>query len=148
MAAFGMRNSASHSEYIRCNHDGQLYFLETASRVGGAHIAEMVEAASGINLWAEWARLETAAAWNVPYSPPADLGRHAGLIASLANESKPDTSTFTDPEIVWRMDRDHHIGFIVQADSSERIRTLLDDYILRIQGSVHASMPVSARSTS
>ncbi|HEY0110663.1 MAG TPA: ATPase [Fibrella sp.] len=148
MAAFGMRNSASHSEYIRGNHDGELYFLETASRVGGAHIAEMVEAASGVNLWAEWAKLETAAARNEPYTPPTDTGQHAGLIASLASESKPDTSAFTDPEIVWRMNRDHHIGFIVQAASPERIRTLLDDYILRIQGSVHASMPVAARSTS
>ncbi|MEZ0486418.1 ATP-grasp domain-containing protein [Fibrella aquatica] len=147
MAAFGMRNSASHSEYIRGNHDGELYFLETASRVGGAHIAEMVEAASGVNLWAEWARLETAAARNEPYTPPADTGRHAGLIASLANEAQPDTSAFTDPEIVWRMNREHHIGFILQANSPEQIRTLLDDYIVRIQGSVHASMPVADKPT-
>ncbi len=147
MAAFGMRNSASHSEYIRGNHDGELYFLETASRVGGAHIAEMVEAASGVNLWAEWARLETAAARNEPYAPPTDTGKHAGLIASLANEPSPDTSAFTDSEIVWRMNREYHIGFIVQADSPERIRTLLDDYIIRIQASVHTSMPVAAKPT-
>ncbi|RYG66913.1 ATPase [bacterium] len=147
MAAFGMRHSASHSEYIRGNHDGELYFLETASRVGGAHIAEMVEAASGVNLWAEWAKLETAAALKQPYTPPVDTGRHAGLIASLANEARPDTSAFTDPEIVWRMSREHHIGFIVQSDSPERIRTLLDDYIIRIQSSVHASMPVADKPT-
>ncbi|WP_375446153.1 acetyl-CoA carboxylase biotin carboxylase subunit family protein [uncultured Fibrella sp.] len=147
MLAFGMRHSASHSEYIRGNHDGELYFLETASRVGGAHIAEMVEAASGVNLWAEWAKLETAAARNEAYNPPVDTGRHAGLIASLATEAQPDTSAFTDAEIVWRMNREHHIGFIVQADSPERIRTLLDDYIVRIQASVHASMPVAAKPT-
>lgn len=147
MAAFGMRHSASHSEYIRGNHDGELYFLETASRVGGAHIAEMVESASGVNLWAEWAKLETAAARNEAYTPPVDTGRHAGLIASLATEAQPDTSAFTDPEIVWRMNREHHIGFILQSDSPERVRTLLDDYIVRIQASVHASMPVAAKPT-
>ena len=147
MHAFGMRHSASHSEYIRGNHDGQLYFLETACRVGGAHIAEMVEAASGVNLWAEWAKLETADVWNVPYTPPTDTGQHAGLIASLANEIQPNTSAFADAEIVWRMNKDHHIGLIVQADSPDRVRTLLDDYLHRIQTSVHASMPVADKPT-
>ncbi len=142
MLAFGMHHSASHSEYIRGHHDGNLYFLETASRVGGAHIAEMVEAASGINLWAEWAKLETAAARNQPYSPPTDTGQHAGLIASLANEAWPDTSAFNDPEIVWRMTREHHIGFIVKAGSPERIRELLDTYLHRIRASFHAAMPL------
>lgn len=148
MAAFGMRHSASHSEFIRGNHDGQLYFLETASRVGGAHIAEMVEAASGVSLWGEWARLETAAALGQPYTPPADSGRQAGLIASLANEQTPDTSAFNDPEVVWRMNKDHHVGLIMQSDHPERIRALLDDYLVRIKNSVHAAMPVPDKPTS
>ncbi|CCH00432.1 Biotin carboxylase-like protein [Fibrella aestuarina BUZ 2] len=147
MAAFGMRHSASHSEFIRGDHDGELYFLETASRVGGAHIAEMVEAASGVGLWAEWARLETAAALGQPYTPPVDSGQHAGLIASLANEVAPDTSAFNDPEVVWRMNKDHHIGLIMQADNPERVRRLLDDYLVRIKGSVHASLPVASKPT-
>lgn len=42
MKAFGMQYSASHSEFIKCNEDGKYYFLETASRVGGANLAEMV----------------------------------------------------------------------------------------------------------
>ena len=62
LKAFGMKHSASHTEVIRCHDDGQYYFLETSSRVGGAHLADMVEAASGINLWKEWARMETAVA--------------------------------------------------------------------------------------
>ena len=62
MKAFGMQFSASHTEFIRSHADGHFSFLETSSRVGGAHLAEMVEAASGINLWAEWAKLETAIA--------------------------------------------------------------------------------------
>jgi hypothetical protein len=56
----GMRRGALHTEVIRGRHDGRFYFLETAARVGGAHIVEMVEAATGVNLWAEWARLEVA----------------------------------------------------------------------------------------
>ncbi|WP_321538365.1 ATP-grasp domain-containing protein [Flavobacterium piscinae] len=43
MKAFGMKHGATHTEFIKCNEDGKIYFLETSSRVGGAHLAEMVE---------------------------------------------------------------------------------------------------------
>ena len=39
---------------------GSFTFSEIAARVGGAYIAEVLEAASGVNLWREWARLEIA----------------------------------------------------------------------------------------
>ena len=45
-----------------------VYFLETSARVGGAHIAELVEAATGMNLWAEWAKVELAG--GNAYAPP------------------------------------------------------------------------------
>ncbi|MFD2935839.1 ATP-grasp domain-containing protein [Spirosoma flavum] len=148
MAAFGMRYSASHSEYIRGDHDGELYFLETASRVGGAHIAEMVEAASGVNLWSEWAKLETAVARKEHYVPPVDGGSHAGLIVSLARQQWPDLSVFTEPEIFWRMNREYHVGLIIQSNDRVRIRTLLDDYMHRIYEEFHASAPLPDKPTS
>ena len=146
--AFGMQHSASHSEYIRGDHDGELYFLETASRVGGAHIAEMVEAASGVNLWAEWAKLETALARNEAYTPPVDDPGHAGLIVSLARQQWPDLSGFTEPEIWWRMHKEHHVGLIVRSTDRTRIRQLLDEYMGRILTTFHASAPVPAKPTS
>ena len=60
LKAFGMVRGVSHSEFIRGRDDGKLYFLETSARVGGAHIADLIEAATGINLWAEWAKIEIA----------------------------------------------------------------------------------------
>ena len=57
---FGLVNGATHTEFIRGKEDGKWYFLETSSRVGGAHIPDLVEASSGINLWHEWARIENA----------------------------------------------------------------------------------------
>ena len=47
MAALGMLRGASHTEFIKARADGRIYFLETSARVGGAHIVELVEAASG-----------------------------------------------------------------------------------------------------
>ena len=60
MKAFGLVRGVSHSEFIRGREDGKLYFLETSARVGGAHIVDLIEAATGINMWAEWAKVEIA----------------------------------------------------------------------------------------
>lgn len=148
LSAFGMKYSASHSEFIRGDHDGELYFLETASRVGGAHIAEMVEAASGVNLWREWAKLEVAMACKEHYVPPVDTGNYAGLIVSLARQQWPDMSVFTESEINWRIQREYHVGMIVQSSDRERILDLLDNYMHRIYQEFHASAPVPDKPTS
>ena len=54
--ALKLERGAAHAEFIKSDADGQFYFLEIAARVGGAYIAEVLEAATGINLWREWAR--------------------------------------------------------------------------------------------
>lgn len=142
MKAFGMRFSASHTEFIRAKEDGKYYFLETSSRVGGAHLAEMVEHSSGISLWAEWARLETAMAKGHTYEAPQAKNDHAGIIVSLSRFEHPDSSSFTDPEVVWRLNKPYHIGMILRAGQRERILELLDQYAERIQREFHASAPV------
>ncbi len=145
MTAFRMLFSASHTEFIRSHADGHFYFLETSSRVGGAHLAEMVEYASGVNLWAEWAKLETAMARKEEYELPAIRQDHAGILISLARYEHPDTSGFNDPEIVWRVDKPFHVGFIVRAESRERVTELLDKYAERVFHEFHASAPVPER---
>jgi hypothetical protein len=145
MEAFGMRHSASHTEFIRSREDGRFYFLETASRVGGAHLSDMVEHSSGLNLWAEWARLETAAARGEKYHPPLPRYDHAGIIVSLSRFERPDDAAFNDPEIVWRLRKDHHIGLIVRSPSHERVIQLLDQYAWKIGDDFHASAPAPDR---
>ncbi len=147
MGAFGMKYSASHTEFIRAHEDGQYYFLETSSRVGGAHLAEMVEASSGINLWAEWAKLETAVARGESYTLPAIRQDYAGIIVSLARQQHPDDSSFTDPEIVWRLRKDHHIGMIVASRDRGRVLQLLDNYAHRVHHEFHASAPAPEKPT-
>jgi biotin carboxylase len=58
--ALGLVRGVSHAEFIGARDDAHFYFLECAARVGGAYISEMVETATGINLWREWARIEIA----------------------------------------------------------------------------------------
>ena len=60
LKAFGLVRGVSHSEFIHGRDDDKLYFLETSARVGGAHISDLIEAATGLNLWGEWAKVEIA----------------------------------------------------------------------------------------
>lgn len=141
--ALGMVRGALHTEFIRGDVDGRFYFLETAARVGGANIVEMVEAATGINLWREWARLEAADARGEPYAPPQPRDEYAGLLVSLARQEWPDTSVFADPEVVWRMHKRHHVGVAVAAPRAERVTELLQAYMQRVRDDFYASMPAA-----
>jgi biotin carboxylase len=58
--SLGLERGATHAEFIKSEIDGRFYFLEIAARVGGAYIADVLEAASGLNLWREWARIEVS----------------------------------------------------------------------------------------
>jgi biotin carboxylase len=144
LGTLGMLRGVSHTEYIIGREDGQVYFLETSARVGGAHIAELVEAATGINLWAEWAKVEIAGG-KAPYTPPTPRDDYSGLIVSLARQEHPDTAQFADPEIVWRISKEHHVGLIVRSPDPVRVRDLLDDYAARIARDYHASAPPQDR---
>lgn len=146
MKAFGMNYSASHSEFIKDHETGEIIFLETASRVGGANLAEMVEASSGINLWREWAIIETAMAKDEEYVLPPVENNYSGIIISLSSQQHPNTEDFKDSEIYWRIEMEYHIGFIVKSDSRERVIELLDDYAQRIYDNFHASAPVPEKS--
>ena len=132
MKAFGMQHGANHTEFIKCNDDGKIYFLETASRVGGAHLAEMVEAASGVNLWGEWAKIEDALVKEKEYKLPTIKKEFAGIVLTLSKFEHPDLSGFNDSEVSFRVPLEYHAGLIVKSDNHARVRELLDDYAERL----------------
>jgi biotin carboxylase len=141
LKAFGIQHGATHSEYIRAHADGQLYFLENAARVGGANIAECVEHATGINLWREWAKIEYAWARGEKYDLPTTHAGYAGVINCLAKQEWPDLSAYNDPEIVWRMTKKYHAGFIVSSPDAARVESLLMSYAARFGQDFLAVMP-------
>jgi biotin carboxylase len=127
IGALGLVRGVAHTEFIQAHGDGQFYFLECAARVGGAYINEMVEAATGINLWREWARIEVAGG-DESYQLPAVREDYAGVILSLARQEDPDTSRYSDPEIVMRIKRHHHAGLILKSPDPGRVQSLLESY--------------------
>jgi biotin carboxylase len=146
MPALGMRRGVTHAEYIR-GRDGQYYFLEAAARVGGAFIADVVEAATGLNLWREWARIEVSNLRGETYRVPEPRGLYAGSVLCLARTAEPDTAMFEAPEIVERLRKHHHAGLILRSEDPERVRALLEEYAERFAREYLAVAPVPDRPT-
>jgi biotin carboxylase len=142
--ALGLVRGVSHAEFIRARSDRHFYFLECAARVGGAYISEMVEMATGINLWREWARLEVSGG-KAPYRLPALRGDYAGLILSLARQENPDTSAYNDPEIAMRLQRTHHAGLVLRSSDPGRIQFLLENYSRRFADEFLAIEPPGSK---
>jgi biotin carboxylase len=130
VAGFGMARGVTHTEFIRAEN-GRFYFLETAARVGGANIEELVAAAAGVNLWGEWAKLEAAYARQEPYQIPQDRGAYAGVLICLARQEWPDLSGYWEPEIVFRLNKQYHAGLIVASPEQERVETLIHNFAPR-----------------
>jgi biotin carboxylase len=139
--ALGMVNGAAHIEFIKANKDGRFYFLEAAGRVGGAFISDLVEHASGINLWREWGNLEVALLRGEKYKLPKVRQDYGGLMITLAQQEHPDMSGYNDPEIVWKADKPRHAGLIVVSKDAKRVEELLTQYIERF---AHDFMAVAA----
>ncbi len=137
--AFGLRRGAGHAEFIKSDADGKFYFLEMASRVGGAYIAEVLEAASGLNLWRSWARIEVDGANAARLKPSRN--EYAGIVLSLAKQEYPDTTTYDDPEIVYRVKKRHHAGLIVRSKKLDRVEELLEQYAGRFAQDFVAVVP-------
>ncbi len=141
MRALGFVRGVTHTEFICAHADGQFYFLEAAARVGGAYISDVIEAATGIDLWREWARIEVLGA---KYQLALARQDHAGIILTLARQEYPDTSAYDDLEIVARPGKRHHAGLIVKSENAQRVSQLLESYSQRFTRDYYTSQPAPA----
>jgi len=142
LKALGMISGVTHTEFIKAQADGRFYFLETAARVGGAYIAELVEFSKGLNPWVEWARVEVAGILGMEYCLPKLKDGYAGSVICLAKQQEPDLSGFDGPEIVMRLKKHHHAGLLVESGSADRVEALLEEYGARFLDEFCASQPV------
>jgi biotin carboxylase len=144
--ALGLVRGVTHAEFLRAHEDGKTYFIEIAARVGGAYISDVIEAATGVNLWREWARIEVGGG-KTPYVLPNVRRDYAGVVISLARQDNPDTSSYNDPEIVMRIPKHHHAGFVLRSNKPQRIEDLLDAYTKRFREDFYATEPVPDKPT-
>ena len=62
-------------------------------------------------------------------------------MVSLARQEWPDTSAYNDPELVWRLEKKHHVGFIVTSPDHARLEQLVGGYVDRVAQDFMASAP-------
>lgn len=148
LTSFGLQNGATHTEFIRGKEDGKWYFLETSSRVGGAHIPDLVEASSGINIWREWAKIENALLKGLEYSISKPTGYYAGLIIALIKEKHPDYQHFESEETVKFLPIDYHVGIVYKSTDSDRIQARLDETAEKIHSEMLSIIPPKDKPTS
>ena len=147
----GLRRGVSHTEFIGAHAEGSVrlqpdpfVFLETSARVGGAFIVDTIEAATGLNLWREWAKIEIAGEHG-DYAVPPHRDDYAGIVLTLARQETPDMSAYTDPEIALTIRKDHHAGLIVSAPQAQRVETLIAGYTQRFYRDFFATAPPPER---
>lgn len=144
LEAFKYDRGVSHAEFLQSADDGKFYLLEVACRVGGAYIANVLEHACNFNLWREWAKLETSTTES-PYKLPKLRKDFAGVALALANQDQPDTSHYTDAEIVYRVSKPKHVGMIFYSKKQKRLEELLAVYSERISIDFLAVAPAKER---
>jgi biotin carboxylase len=149
LKSFGFEQGVTHAEFIRPtdamqHQNEQFIFLEVAARVGGAYTADTIAAATGINLWREWARIELATPER-PYILPPVRKEYGGIVLSLARQENPSTSLYNDPEIVYRVSKPWHVGLIVRSPDQGRVVNLLSEYGRRFREDFTAVAPAEER---
>jgi biotin carboxylase len=144
MKALGMLRGVSHTEFIESDKDGKLYFLETSARVGGANLSELVFAGSGINLWREWAKIEILRGEG-DYKYPEVQDYYAGIITSLSKQEWPNLSSYNDPEIVWRLNKSYHAGFVIRSKHHKIVEEMLENYTERFYKDFFTTAPMKDR---
>lgn len=144
LMAFEYERGVTHGEFLQSKETGEFFLLEVACRVGGAYIANVLENACNFNLWREWAKLEIATREN-PYKLPKLRKEFAGVALALANTEEPDTSHYTDDEIVYRIKKPRHVGFIVHSPKSKRVDEMLKSLTERITHDFLEVAPVKER---
>ena len=131
VTALGLREGVTHIEYIR-DEDGKFFFLEAGARVGAGLIEEMVEAHSGVNLWAEWARIEIAEAKGEPYRLPPVKQGYAGVLASAIHHEHPDPRPYLSEGVRFLPSKPYHIGLLVEAESADAVAARLQELAQRV----------------
>ncbi|NOX19375.1 MAG: ATP-grasp domain-containing protein [Chlorobi bacterium] len=144
LKGLGLVKGVSHTEFIRSEKDGKLYFLETSARVGGANLSEMIKAGTGVNLWEEWAKLETLEDGD-KYELPEIEKNYSAIITSLAKQKGPDLSIFSEPEVVWKLKKDYHAGLILSSPKYERVSELLDKHTKLFYDNFFTSQPMKEK---
>jgi len=85
---------------------------------------------------------------NERYKLPKLGDDYSGSVLCLSQQETPDTSAYNDPEVVLRLNKQHHAGIVLRSPDPERIRTLLESSSERLLHDYCAVLPPPDKPTS
>jgi hypothetical protein len=90
--------------------------------------------ATGVDLWAEWAKLEAAQVADGKYKAPKDLGKAGAVTIRTVSEETPDLRRFKQEEesVVKLISKPYHAGLVLTAEKESTLESLQKEIASRL----------------
>lgn len=131
--SLGMVRGVTHASFVHCAADGRYYFEEIAAGIGHAGEDELVEAASGLNLWREWARLETAHLRGETYVPQEWFENYAASLEWAEGGVGVDVPELRAAEVVSVVERQGMQRAVIRSARLEKVSGLVQKLCARLE---------------
>lgn len=122
--SLGMVRGVTEASFVHCASDGRYAFEQIVAGVGAAPAADVTEAASGLNLWREWARLEVAHLRAANYLPSEWFDHYGLSLEWPAGVLAADAPELAARELVRRTQMKRREQAVWQSGRLERIASL------------------------
>jgi biotin carboxylase len=127
IAGLGLVEGVTHIEYIKGAADGRFYFLEASARVGAGMTEDMIEVASGLNLWREWAKIEVAQ-HRGPYRMPKPEQGYSGVAICMTTIEHPDVSGYAAPGVKAKEPKPYHAAVLIKSEDACEVEAKIQHY--------------------
>ncbi len=145
LPVLGLVRGSCHAEFIKSAQTGEFFFLEAGARVGGVHIAELIESTRGLNPWAAWAELEVAGARGDSWKPTIGQRKHGALVNTLAKTPSVDYAALGIDGIAYEVKEKYHAGVVVLGDTYEEMGARRDAVVRKFASEITAVLPAPPR---
>jgi hypothetical protein len=122
--SFGMVQGVVQTHFVRIATTGEFRFAEIVAGVSADSAVQVVEAATGLNLWREWARLEVAHLRGVAYAPNGWTEHDALYLEYPAGRVAADTPELAARELLSRVQAGGYEQLLFRATRRERMERL------------------------
>lgn len=142
LTAVGVQNGVNHAEFLL--HGDKVYFLEIAARVPGSNLDQLATASTGVDLYAEVAKIQYCGLTGEPYKLKKFQYKEAGLVQCLAQQERADLGEIAGmPEVTWTWAKDFHVGVAFASPSGQRVDEIMNTVLHRFASDNLAVLPAS-----
>lgn len=126
LLAFGMALGITHAEFIK-DTEGRFIFLGSTASINSLASVKLIEAASGINLWREWAKIEILGGVG-KYILPEHASFHAGALFEGPTALGAEQPATQDVPAVSRFTHADQAVTVIRDISYDKVSSLLESY--------------------